>query len=131
MLAGENLVAGAVFATDFLADSDETAGKLSFISAAQGLGSTDNSRIVIAIDGQPDINKLSAAPEWLSGGNYYFNTASALTGIFKNQLEVGDVFAAYFPATRHYALFKITSIAADRIVVDYIVNASEDERLFK
>ncbi|KAF1082299.1 MAG: hypothetical protein GQF41_1020 [Candidatus Rifleibacterium amylolyticum] len=131
MLAGANLAAGAVFATDFLADSDETAGKLSFISAAQGLGSSDNSRIVIAIDGQPDINKLSAAPEWLSGGNYYFNTASALTGIFKNQLEVGDAFAAYFPTTKHYALFKINSIAADRIVVDYIVNASEDERLFK
>lgn len=131
MLAGANLAEGAVYATDFITDSDETAGKLSFISAAQGLGSTDNSRVVIAIDGQPDINKLSAAPEWLSGGNYYFNTAGALAGIYKNQLEVGDAFAAYFPATKHYALFKITSIAADRIVVDYIVNASEDERRFK
>lgn len=131
MLAGTALAEGAVYATDFINDSDDNAGRLSFISAAQGLGSTDNSRIVISIDGQPDINKLSAAPEWLSGGNYDFNTTTALTRIFKNQLEAGDAFAAYFPDTKHYALFKINSIAADRIVVDYIVNASEDERLFK
>lgn len=131
MLTGDALADGTVYATDFLGDSDETAGMLSFISTAKGLGSSNDQRIVIALDGQPDINKLSAAPEWLSGGNYDFNTAAANSSIFKNQLEPDDVFAAYFPNKKCYALFKISSIAADRIVIDYIVNASVDERRFK
>jgi hypothetical protein len=87
--------------------------------------------MVVAIVGQPDIENVTIAPAWPGGGDYEFNTTRALESIAKSQLEVGDAFAAYFATTKHYALFKITSIAADRIVVDYIVNASEDERLFK
>ncbi|EKD81787.1 MAG: hypothetical protein ACD_39C01641G0002, partial [uncultured bacterium] len=128
------LIEGAVYATNFLDDSDESAGNLSFLGAANGIGSTDSTRMVLVIDGQPELDKLTSAPEWLTnGGNYYFNTADSL----KNELystkvlEIGDVFAAYFPADKHYALFKINWLGEDRVVVDYIVNASEDERRFK
>ena len=127
------LIDGAVYATNFLTDSDETAGMLSFIDTASGIGSTDGTRIVLVIDGQPELDKLTSAPEWLSGGNYYFNTSTTLTTeLYSTKiLEIGDVFAAYFPTPKHYALFKINWIGTDRIVVDYIVNASEDERRFK
>jgi hypothetical protein len=89
--------------------------------------------MVLVLDGKPDIEIRAAAPEWLSGGNYYLNTTDSIKGELyaERTLENGDAFAAYFPTTKHYALFKINSIAADRVVVDYIVNASEDERRFK
>ncbi len=131
MLTGELLAGDAVYATDFLSDAGEPAGMLSFISATKGLGSSNDQRIVYAFDARPDINELSAAPEWLNGGNYDFNTADANSRMFKSELKQGDAFAAYFPNKKHYALFKINSIAVDRIVIDYIVNASEDERRFK
>jgi len=133
MLSGMALVDGAVYATNFLEDSNETAGMLSFINPEKGIGSTDGNRMVLVLDGKPDIEIRAAAPEWLSGGNYYLNTTDSIKGELyaERTLENGDAFAAYFPTTKHYALFKINSIAADRVVVDYIVNASEDERRFK
>jgi len=131
MLNGTPLVDGAVYATDFLTDSEEPAGMLSFIDSAKGLGNAEDSLMVVAIVGQPDIENVTIAPAWPAGGDYEFNTTRALESIAKSQLEVGDAFAAYFATTKHYALFKINSIAADRIIVDYIVNASEDERRFK
>ncbi|MBU1105025.1 MAG: hypothetical protein KKB51_00025 [Candidatus Riflebacteria bacterium] len=127
------LIEGAVYATNFLTDSDESAGMLSFISTESGIGSTDGTRMVLVMQAKPIIDEFTSVPEWLNGGNYYPNTSKSLTSeLFSTRtLETGDVFAAYFPATKHYALFKINSIGSDRIVVDYIVNASEDERRFK
>lgn len=131
MLSGADLVEGAVYATDFLNDSENSADLLSFISAGDGLGSSDGDLMVLALVGHPAIEDVPVAPAWPSGGEYEFNTTRALATIYKNQLEVGDSFVAYFPTTRHYALFKIDWIGTDRITVNYIVNASADERRFQ
>lgn len=128
MLAGTALTEDAVYATDFLSDTDDPAGMLSFISNAKGLGSSNGQRIIYALSGQPDINKVRDVDEWLNGGRYYPDTFAANSQI---QPEAGDAFAVYFPNKKHYALFKINAIAADYIVIDYIVNASEDESRFK
>lgn len=133
LLSGVAAVEGAVAATNFLIDSDANPYLLSFISAQAGLGcNAGDTRLVRAIDGKPELANLTYAEAYLEGGgNYFLNTTAALKGIYKDRvMEVGDVFSAYFPSTKNYALFKIKWIGSDKVTVDYIVNAAENEPRF-
>ncbi|GAB4266493.1 MAG: hypothetical protein Kow0029_00220 [Candidatus Rifleibacteriota bacterium] len=132
-LVGAATAEGSVAASNFLTDGDPGPYLLSFVSLADGLGcGTGDTRLVRAIDGQPELANLTYAEPYLEGGgNYYLNTTAALKAIFKDRtVEVGDVFSAYFPSTKNYALFKIKWIGTDKITVDYKVNAAEDEPRF-
>jgi hypothetical protein len=133
MLLGTTTADGAVEASNFITDGDTGPYVLSFVSSAAGLGcSTGDTRLVKAIDGKPELDNLSYAEEYLSGGgNYYVNTTDALKAVYKDRgIEIGDVFSAYFPSIRNYALFKIKLIGADRVTVDYIVNTAQNEPRF-
>jgi hypothetical protein len=133
VLYGSVGVDGVATATNFLTDGDSSPNMLTYISVADGLGcKTGDIRLVRAIDGQPELSALSYAEKYLEGGgNYHLNTTAALKAIYKDRtIEVGDVFSAYFPKTKNYALFKIKWIGNDRITIDYIVNAAQDEPRF-
>ena len=133
VLYGNVGVDGIATATNFLTDGDSSPNMLTYISLADGIGcKTGDIRLVRAIDGQPELSALSYAERYLEGGgNYYLNTTAALKAIYKDRtIEAGDVFSAYFPKTKNYALFKIKWIGSDRIIIDYIVNAAQDEPRF-
>jgi len=130
---GQTPTTGTIQATDFLTDTTSSANILTFIDATKGLGSSgDATRLVRAVAGQPDITKVSYAETYSEfGSNYYTNTAAALKAIYLDRsIMVGDVFSAFFPNTRHYALFKITSLSASSVTVDFIVNSTPDEPRF-
>ena len=132
MLAGENLADDAVVASNFITDTEETGPYvLSFLSTADGLGNTETP-MVRYIQAKPELNEITAAEPYLTGGgNYYYNTTEALNAVFKERtIEVGDVFSAYFPSSRNYALFKIKWIGTNRVTVDYVINLATDERRF-
>lgn len=130
---GASPVDGAIAATNFLTDSEPGPYVIAYISESQGLGSAGDTPIVREKDGKPELANISYADQYLDGGgNYYINTTAALTAAFKSRtIEVGDVFTAYFPNTKNYAVFKIKSIDADKVTVDYIVNAAENEPRFR
>ncbi len=134
MASGTTPVENAVVATNFLNDSSEASPYMfSFISTAKGIGcNSGDIRMVRAIDGKPELANLSYAETYLDGGgNYFLNTTDALKAIYKERtVEVGDVFSAYFPRTKNYAIFKIKLIGNDRITVDYVVNSAENEPRF-
>lgn len=134
MLSAATLAEGSVAATNFLTDGDSSPNLLTFVSATSGLGcNTGDTRLVRAIDGKPELVNLSYAEAYLEGGgNYFLNTTAALNAIYKSRtIEVGDVFSAYFPSTKNYALFKIKWIGSDKVTVDYKVNAAENEPRFQ
>lgn len=133
MLSGNPPTGGSVAATDFVTDTDVSPYVLTYINETDGIGcGSGNTPMVKAIDGKPELRNLSYAEQYaVGGGNYYWNTKIALSKINKlRNLEVGDVFSAYFPRTKNYALFKIKEIRADRIVVEYIINTAIDEHIF-
>jgi hypothetical protein len=131
MILGKEPDEGAVIASNFITDTDLSPYLLSYLSAENGIGSNDT-RMVRAIVGQPELERVTAVEEYLEGGgNYFRNTSDALEYINVNRdLEVNDVFSVYFPSTRNYAIFKITWIGNDKITVNYIVNTAEAERYF-
>jgi len=132
-LASETPALGTVAGSDFLTDGIGTATTLCFVDAARGLGSRDGSaRLVRLMDGKPALADVSAAEKYLQGGiNYFPNTTAALTNVFKDRaMEVGDSYSAYFPITKHYALFKIKAIATNTVTVDYRVNSVSGETRF-
>ncbi len=124
-------VEGAVAATDFISDSFPGDYNLTYISTALGIGCYSGNQMLVAlIDGQPDLEKLSSVPK-ITSGVYFSNTAAALKDLKTSRaLELGDVFGAYFPTTRHYALFKIRQVDSYSITVDYKVNSTPDEPRF-
>jgi hypothetical protein len=134
MIAGTPAAEGTVVATNFLSDSTEASPYMfSFISTEKGIGcNSGDIRMVRAIDGKPELANLSYAETYLDGGgNYYLNTTDALKAVYKERtVEVGDVFSAYFPRTKNYAIFKIKWIGNDRITLDYTVNSAENEPRF-
>lgn len=129
MLSGETPSEGAVVATDFINSGAANENRLMFVSSAAGIGCfSGNVRLVKAIDGQPDLEKLSFAEKY-TPGTYFVNTTLALQAIYQDRpLENGDVFSAYFPDIQCYALFKIKQIGSDRITVDYKINTSKEAR---
>jgi hypothetical protein len=132
MLAGETPVDDAVVASNFVTDTDETGPYvLSFLSTADGLGNTETP-MVRYIQARPELKDITAAEAYLEGGgNYYYNTTEALHAVFEERtIEVGDVFSAYFPSSKNYALIKIKWIGSNRVTVDYIVNLAINERRF-
>ncbi|MEW6708242.1 MAG: hypothetical protein AB1403_00305 [Candidatus Riflebacteria bacterium] len=134
LLQGANAVEGAVAATNFVTDAEPGPYVLTFVSTDAGLGcSSGDTRLVRSIDGKPELINLSYAESYLDGGgNYHVTTREALKAIYKDRaIEVGDVFSAYFPNTKNYAIFKIKTINATSITIDYIVNSAENEARFK
>jgi len=131
MLTGGSPVEGGVMASDFLTDGIPTENNLSFVSVQSGLGSSNGSQMLVAyLDGKPELSALSSAPK-NSTGMYFANTGAALTDLSTGRtLQVGDVFSAYFPVSKHYALFKIKQIDASSITVDYKVNSTPNEPRF-
>lgn len=132
-LASQTPAVGTVAGSDFLNDGQATATTLCFIDAAKGLGSLDGSqRLVRLLDGKPSLGDVTAAEPYLQGGvNYYPNTSAALEAVYKTRtIEVGDVFSAYFPATRNYVLFKIIEITTNTVNVDFKVNGVPGENRF-
>lgn len=133
LLKGTKEVLGAVEGSDFLTDSVATNGVLVYIDPEKGLGNLDTlTRMVRAVDGQPELNKLSSAETFAeTSTGYQTNTANALKAINKSRgLEIGDVFSAYFKKTRHYALFKVKTMDTQTVTVDFIVNRAVDEPRF-
>ncbi|HQB82288.1 MAG TPA: hypothetical protein PLR50_02230, partial [Candidatus Rifleibacterium sp.] len=132
MLTGGSAVEGAVLASDFTTDGIPTENNLSYISVQSGIGSYNGNQMLVAsVDGQPELSKLSSAPKFLTGGGYFANTAAALNDLSTGRtLQVGDVFSAYFPVSKNYALFKIKQIDANSITVDYKVNSTPNEPRF-
>ena len=133
MLSGVTPTIGAVKATDFVSDSDISPYLLTYISKDKGLGcGSGNTPMVRAIDGKPKLTDLSYAEKYAEGGgNYFSNTKIAMQKIYKTRpIEEGDVFSAYFPRSKNYALFKIIKINENSIIIDYIVNVAEDENAF-
>ncbi|HMM61665.1 MAG TPA: hypothetical protein PKC25_16220, partial [Candidatus Rifleibacterium sp.] len=67
----------------------------------------------------------------ITTGLYFANTSAALEDFSAGRtLQVGDVFAAWFPTGENYALFKIKQIDANSITVDYKVNSTPNEPRF-
>lgn len=124
-------VEGAVLATDFLQDGVPTDNNLAYVSAQTGIGCySGNQALVAVVDGQPELDKLSSAPRY-SSGMYFTGTGAALEDLRPGRtLEVGDVFSAWFPLTKNYALFKIRQIDANSITVDFKVNSTPNEPRF-
>jgi len=126
-------ITGAIEATNFLTDSVATEGFLVYLDSERGLGSPDGRvKMIRAVDGQPELSKLSSA-EFFSetATGYQTNTTNALKAINKNRtLEAGDVFAVYFKTFRIYALVKVKSIGGSTITLDYKVNGGVDEPRF-
>ncbi|MGM0599831.1 MAG: hypothetical protein ACQETH_08465 [Candidatus Rifleibacteriota bacterium] len=132
MLVGETPVEGAVVASNFITDTEETGPYvMSFLSAADGLGNNETP-MVKYLQGKPELKDITAAETYLAGGgNYYYNTTEALKASYNDRtIEVDDVFYAYFPSSKNYALFKIQWIDTDRVTVDYVVNSAENEPRF-
>ncbi len=131
MLPGGSSVEGAVLASDFTTDGIPTENNLSYISVQSGIGSYNGNKMLVAfVDGQPALDKLSSAPKYLTGV-YFANTSAALNDLIVGRtLQVGDVFSAYFPISKNYALFKIKQIDANSITVDYKVNSTPNEPRF-
>lgn len=126
-----NPIEGAVAATDFLTDGISTENNLTYISAQSGIGCiTGNTMLVAVVDGKPELANLSSAPKFLAGV-YFANTSAALNDLQAGRaLAVGDVFSAYFPTSKNYALFKIKQIDANGITLDYKVNTTPNEPKF-
>ncbi|HNW33353.1 MAG TPA: hypothetical protein PKM25_00335 [Candidatus Ozemobacteraceae bacterium] len=121
-----------VAATDFLTDRGQVTGEvLSYAVAGSGLGSSDSSRRLIrAIPGQPALANIRYAEPW-NDRNYSFNMNDALKAVFEDRSPtIGDVFSVYFPATKHYALIKITALSANELAVAYRVNSAAGENRF-
>jgi hypothetical protein len=134
LLQGADAVDGAVAATNFVADAEPGPYVLTFISTVAGIGcSSGDTRLVKAKEIAADLTQYRSAETYLEGGgNYYVDTSSALNEWNLNRgIEVGDVFSAYFPNTKNYALFKIKAINSTSITVDYMVNTAENEPRFK
>ena len=131
MLTGGSAVEGGVLASDFLTDGIPTGNNLSYVSVQAGLGSSNASQMLVAYwDGKPELSALSSAPK-ISTGMYFANTGAALEDFSPGRaLQVGDVFAAWFPTEKNYALFKIKQIDANSITVDYKVNSTPNEPRF-
>ncbi|MDN5278944.1 MAG: hypothetical protein PWR01_2909 [Clostridiales bacterium] len=132
LLSGASASEGAVAASNFITDTEPGPYVISFLNLTDGLGSNET-RLVRAIVGQPELAKIPAAEPYLEGGgNYHLNTTAALKAVYLERgIEVGDVFSAYFPSTKNYAVFKIKWIGSDKLTVDYIVNAAENEPRFQ
>lgn len=131
MLTGGSAVEGGVFASDFLTDGNPTENNLSYVSVQAGLGSSNGSQLLVAhVDGQNELSALSSAYKSATG-LYFANTGAALADFSPGRtLQVGDVFAAWFPTGNNYALFKIKQIDANSITVDYKVNSTPNEPRF-
>ncbi len=124
-------VEGAVQATDFVKDGFATDNNLTYISAALGIGCLSGNQMLVAlIDGQPELDKLSTARKF-SSGEYVANTTNALKELGAGRtLAIGDVFSAYFPTTKNYAIFKIKAIDSSTVTLDYKVNSTPNEPRF-
>ena len=122
---------GAVLATNFIVDGLPADGNLTYISSQSGIGcATGDQMMVAVVDGRPELANLSSAPKF-NDGVYFANTSAALQDLQAGRtLKVGDVFSAYFPISKHYALFKIKQIDASSITVDYKVNSTPNEPRF-
>lgn len=134
LLQGADPVVGAVAATNLVNDAEPGPYVLTFISSADGIGcSSGDTRLLRAVDGKPELANLSYAETYLEGGgNYFLNSTAALKAIYKDRgIEVGDVFSAYFPNIKNYALFKIKTINATSVTIDYIINTAENEPRFR
>lgn len=131
MLTGGSAVEGGVLASDFLTDGIPTENNLSYISVQSGLGSYNGSQMLVAyMDGKPELAALSSAPKNTTG-MYFADTGAALNDLSAGRtLQVGDVFAAWFPVRKNYALFKIKQIDANSVTVDYKVNSTPNEPRF-
>ncbi len=131
MLQNSSPVEGAVLATDFINDGVPTDNNLAYISAQSGIGCYSGNQLLVAlIDGQPELEKLSSAPK-TSTGVYFANTTAALNDLKPGRaLAVGDVFAAWLPVGKNYAVFKIKQIGASSITVDFKVNSTANEPRF-
>ncbi|MFZ2961275.1 MAG: hypothetical protein WA705_30740 [Candidatus Ozemobacteraceae bacterium] len=123
--------AGTVGASDFLHDSTATDALLVYLDPDRGLGCFDGQTpMVRSIVGQPELKNVGVAEPY-DIGTYFVNSAKALQKIMKNRApRAGDVFSAYFPATRHYAIFKVKEVTDMRLTVDYIVNSAPDDWAF-
>lgn len=124
--------AGMVAASDFLTDGIATAAILMYLDKTRGLGSTDGQALMLrAVQGQPDLSRVTVADAW--GRVPYFSTMSgALAEILETRApQAGDVFFAYFPTTRHYAVLKIATVNDSGMTVSYVVNKAPGERSFK
>lgn len=131
MLTGGSAVEGGVLASDFLTDGIPTENNLSYVSVQAGLGSSNGSQMLVAhVDGKNELSALSSAYK-ITTGLYFANTGAALEEFSAGRtLQVGDVFAAWFPTGKNYALFKIKQIDANSITVDYKVNSTPNEPRF-
>jgi hypothetical protein len=86
--------------------------------------------LIALMDGQSELDKLSTAHK-ISSGVYVANTSVALSDIRPGRtLEIGDVFCAYFPAGKNYALFKIKQFDSSSITVEFKVNSTPNEPRF-
>ena len=132
LLQGADPVEGAARATNFITDTDPGPYVLTFISAEAGLGcSSGDTRLVKAKEISVELDQYKGADDWLDGGNYSVNTTEAIKKYENRSSQVGDVFSAYFPNTKHYALFRIKSINSTSVTVDFIVNVVENEPSFR
>lgn len=123
---------GMVAASDFLTDGIGTAPNLLYLDAARGLGSTDGQALMLrAVQGQPELSRVTVADAW-GRVPYYSTMSGALGEILETRAPAaGDVFFAYFPTTRHYAVLKIASVGDSGMTVQYVVNKAPGERSFK
>ncbi len=130
-LQGGTAVEGAVQATDFISDGIPTDNNLTYISSALGIGCYSGNQMLVALmDGQSELDRLSTAHK-ISSGVYVANTSVALSEIRPGRtLEIGDVFCAYFPAGKNYALFKIKQFDSSSITVEFKVNSTPNEPRF-
>jgi hypothetical protein len=133
-VSSATISSSVIQATDLLSDSaTPTANLLAFIDLTKGLGNPDGTtRMIRAVDGQPELANLSSAERYNEyGAGYYVHAQAALAAINKNRgMAVGDVFAVFFPTTRHYALIKIKSVDVAAVAFDFIVNSAPDEPKF-
>jgi hypothetical protein len=130
-LQGGTPVEGAVQASDFITDGIPNDNNLTYISQAQGIGCYSGNQMLVAlIDGQPELEKLSTARKF-SSGEYVANTSTALNELTSGRtLAIGDVFSAYFPVSKNYALFKIKELDSSSVTVEFKVNSTPDEPRF-
>jgi len=135
LMAGASPIVGAVTATDFLTDYPTASPTLlSYLDTTNGFGGSNMTvPLLRAENAKLDLTDIRQADEYT---DTYYRTTSALA--LKDELgaaralQVGDLFTAYFPKTRHYAMFKITNIntVLQTITVDYYVNSTADELRF-
>lgn len=134
LMVGADPVSGAVIATDFLTDSvSSSPAKIGFISQTLGLGGSNGTvPLVRAMHPRLELADVVQADAF-SEAVYKSTTSLAMKEIgFNRELLVGDIFTAYFPTTRHYALFKVTNldVVKNTVTVAFYVNSATDDRRF-